>query len=397
MHSKITPRWRLAAGATALAVVVALAGCSVDSGGNGSGGSDSGGDTPLNDAVAELAAEQLEGLYGTGTYQEPATDGPVGQEGYAVSLVIAGVQTPTGTKVAEAAAEATDVLGWDLSIFDGQYDPAQYQEGIRRAIVQGSDAIWLYSIDCPLVQTALEEAKQAGIPVVSHESADCSDVDPAAESYFERSLPFVEGNFNDWGRGLGAAQAIWLLAQLGEQANVIEISVPELVVTEAVSVGFNEKMQELCSTCEVTTVEVQISDFGPALQEKIATALLRNPEANGLALSYDDLATAGGSAAVMESGRNDSLLVVAGTNFAPTMELIRNEAGLDAGFVYDENYAAWATVDMLNRLFAGAENASVGGPGLAVVDRDNGLAPEGEDWETDIDFRSVYKEVWGVS
>lgn len=391
MHSKFFRGRRVAGLAAALAVITVLAGCASDSGGN-----DSGGDAAAGDAVSEEATSQLEALYGTGTYQEPATDGPAGQEGHKIALVIAGVQTPTGTKVAEAAAEATGVLGWDLSIYDGKYDPAEYQEGIRQAIVQGADAIWLYSIDCPLVQTALDEAKQAGIPVVSHESADCSDVDPAAESYFDRTLPFVEGDFNDWGEGLGEAQAIWLLAQLGAEANVIEISVPELVVTEAVSVGFNAKMEELCPDCEVTTVEVQIADFGPALQEKIATALLRTPDANGLALSYDDLATAGGSAAVMESGRNDSLLVVAGTNFAPTMDLIRNDAGLDAGFVYDENYAAWATVDMINRLFAGAENASTG-PGLAVVDRENGLAAEGEDWVTDIDFRTAYKSIWGVS
>lgn len=391
-------RQRLVGAVAALAVVTALAGCGTDTGGASDGGSadrtTEGGD------VAKRAGEQLEALYGTGTYQKPANDGPEGQkgqEGYDVALVIAGAQTPTGTKVAKAAQEATEVLGWGLSTYDGQYNPSEYQEGIRQAVVQGVDAIWLYSIDCPLVQTALDEAKQASIPVFSHESADCSDVDPKAKSYFERTLPFAEGDFSDWGKGLGEAQAIWLLAQLGDKANVIEVSVPELVVTKAVSVGFNAKMKELCSTCKVTTVEVQTADFGPTLQEKIATALLRNPTANGLALSYDDLATAGGSAAVMESGRNDSLLVVAGTNFAPTMDLIRENKGLDAGFVYDENYAAWATVDMINRYFAGAAPASTGGPGLAVVDTDHGLTPEGEDWTTDIDFRTAYKEIWGVS
>ena len=48
---------------------------------------------------------------------------------------------------------------------------------------------------------------------------------------------------------------------------------------------------------------MQLADFGPALEEKISTALLRNPKANGMAVSYDDLVTVGGSAAVMSSGR----------------------------------------------------------------------------------------------
>ncbi|WP_420180897.1 sugar ABC transporter substrate-binding protein [Paenarthrobacter sp. TA1.8] len=393
MHSKLSRRKPLAGAVAALAVVTALASCGtgVSSDANSADKTTGGG------VAAQRAGEQLEALYGSGTYQEPASDGPKGQKGYDVALVIAGVQTPTGTKVAEAAQEATKVLGWGLSIYDGQYNPSEYQEGIRQAIVQDVDAIWLYSIDCPLVQTALDEAKKASIPVFSHESADCSDVDPKSESYFERTLPFAEGDFSDWGQGLGEAQAIWLLAKRGDEANIIEVSVPELVVTKAVSVGFNAKMKELCPKCEVTTVEVQTADFGPPLQEKIATALLRNPDANGLALSYDDLATAGGSAAVMEAARNDSLLVVAGTNFAPTMDLIRDDKGLDAGFVYDENYAAWAAVDMINRYFAGAENSPIGGPGLAVVDADHGLAPEGKDWTTNIDFRTAYKNNWGVS
>lgn len=386
---------RLAGVAVAVILMTATAGCST--GTAGSAGNGSGGEMGAGGEVAQRAAEQLEELYGNGTFTEPSTDGPAAQEGHEVALVIAGVQNPTGTKVAEAAEEATKALGWELSIYDGKYDPSQYQEGIRQAIVQDADAIWLYSIDCPLVESALGEAKQAGIPVVGHESADCSDVDPGADSYFDRNLHFAEGDFIEWGQGLGAAQAIWLLAQLGSEADVIEVSVPELVVTKAVSDGFNAKVEELCPSCQVTTVEVQTADFGPPMQEKIATALLRNPDANGLALSYDDLATAGGSAAVMESGRKDSLFVAAGANFPANMALIREDAGQDSGYVYDGSYATWAAADMLNRLFAGADPAPIGGPGIAVVDRGHGLVPKGDGWTTEIDFRSAYTKMWGSS
>lgn len=44
---------------------------------------------------------------------------------------------------------------------------------------------------------------------------------------------------------------------------------------------------------------------------------LDNQNANGLALSCDDLIAAGGSAAVMGSGRNDTFRVVAGTGLPP--------------------------------------------------------------------------------
>lgn len=390
MRSNSSRRRPLAGAALAVAVVAALAGCATNSGENGSGG-----ETSASDEVAQRAAEQLEAIYGAGTMGEPADDGPPAQTGRHVFMVNSGVQNPTGTKMVTGAQEAADLLGWELTVFDGKYDPSLYQEGIRQGIAQGADAIWLYSVDCPLVQTALDEARQAGIPVFSQEAAECSD-DPDVESYFAASLPFSEGTFADWGVGLGEAQAIWLLAQLGEKANVIEVSVPELVLTKAMSDGFNAKIDELCPTCEVTTVQARTAEFGPALQEKIATALLRNPDANGLALSYEDVVTAGGSAAVMESGRNDSLYVASCASFAANVELIRNNAGQDAGCVFDLTFETWAAADMINRYFAGVEPGETG-VGHAVIDRDHGLPAEGEDWATEIDYESIYKKVWGVS
>lgn len=133
-------------------------------------------------------------------------------------------------------------------------------------------------------------------------------------------------------------------------------------------------MEEQCPTCKVTEVKAQIADFGPALQEKIETALLRNPNANGMALSYDDLMTTGGSAAVMASGRNDSLAVIAGSGFPANVELIRKGQGQDAGFAYDMGYETWAAADMINRLLAGEEQGP-SGVGIAVFDAENGLRP----------------------
>lgn len=390
MHTTLSRRVRRLAGVAAVIALLSTgAGCSTEAGSTSTSAS--------VDSVAQGATKILESTYyGQGSYTEPSSSGPKAQSGHKIAVINSGVQSPTGTQQANAAREVAKLLGWDLTVYDGKYEPAAYQEGIRQAISQKADVIWLYSIDCPLVKTALAEAKKAGIPVVSQEAADCSDVDPKSPSYFARTLQFSEGNFVKWAQGLGAAQATWLVAKLGEKADIIEVSVPELVVTQAVHDGFAATMAKECPNCKVTNLQVQISDFGPAMQEKIETALLRNPKANGMAVSYDDLMTTGGSAAVMSSGRNDTLEVVAGSGFPANVDLVHKNQGQDAGYAYDASFETWAAADMVNRLLANAEPGK-SGVGVAVFDHDKGLPAEGKQWKTDVDYATAFKKVWGVS
>lgn len=383
------PVRRLVAGAAVLAVVSTAAACGGESGSTKASGS-------TDDPVAQAAAEKLDGLYGEGTFTLPPDSGPKAQKGYRVAVVSSGTQSPTGTSQGKAAKEVAELLDWDLTVYDGKYEPSEYQEGIRQAISAKADVIWLYSIDCPLVKTALDEAKRARIPVVSQEGADCSDVTPGADTYFARTMQFTEGNFIKWGEALGAAQATWLLAKLGKDANIIEVSVSELIITKTVHDGFQKAMAEQCPDCKVTNVPVRIADFGPALQEKISTALLRNPQANGLAVSYDDLMTAGGAAAVMASGRNDSLEVTSGSGYAANADLVRKNQGQDSGWTYDGRFETWGAADMVNRLLADEEPAA-SGVGVSVFDRDNNLPAEGEAFATTVDYVPVFKKVWGVS
>lgn len=401
MHSKegtmrLTPPGPVRRAAVAAVAIVLLAaaaaGCSTEGGGAATSKS-------AEDEVAQKASAELEGLYGKGTFAEPTAEGPAAQPGYKVTLVSSGVQSPTGTSQAGGAREAAKVLGWDLSVYDGKYEPSEYQEGIRQAIAQDADAIWLYSIDCPLVRTALDEAKKANIPVFSQEAADCSDVDASAPSYFAGSLDFTDGNFIEWGEALGASQAVWLLAKLGSDADIIEVSNTELVITKAVHDGFQKKMKDLCPDCKVTTVPIRIADFGPPLQEKVSTALLRNPNANGMAVSYDDLMTAGGGAAVVASGRNNDIEVIAGSGYAANVDQIHDNGGQDAGWTYDGAYEAWSTADLINRYFAG-EPAVPSGVGVSVFDREHNLPPKGEAFDVSmigIDYKPVFEKVWSGS
>lgn len=348
----------------------------------------------MNDEAAQVvqeAQERIAARLAGETYEAPPSEGPAAVSGARVAMVNVGTQAPTGGAVAENAREIADIMGWELSVYDAEFNPTKMQEGIRQAIAAQADVIWNFAIDCPLARTALEEAKAAGIPVIGQEAADCSDVDSSAPSLFDRNLEFADGDFIEWGRALGAAQADYLIAETNGEARVIEIAVPDLVVTAALHEGFVERMNE-CSTCEIVqTVENSAAALGPELQAKIEQALLRNPDANSLAVSYDDLMTAGGAAAVVSSGRSDDLLVVAGIGYEANIELVRNDLGQDAGYGIDYGYETWAAADLVNRFLAGAETPP-SGDSLGFFDRDN--LPESGSYVGPIDYRSAYTEVW---
>lgn len=378
-------RWGAVAAALAASVMLSACGSS-ESGGSASTVATGNG----QDNVA-TAQTKLDALY-KGSYAAPAAQGPAAQKGKKVFLVNVGVQAPTGSKVAESAREAAKVLGWELTVFDGKFEPNLYQEGIRQAIASDADVIWNFAIDCPVARTAFEEAKKAGIPVVAQEAADCSDADPAAPSLFSENLKYVEGSFLDWAKALGAAQADWVIAKTKGQAKVIEIAVPDLIITKALHEGFIAEMKT-CDTCEVVqTVETSAAVLGPALQSKIEQALLRNPTANAMALSYDDLMTGGGAAAIRGSGRSDALEVIAGTGFQANNELIAKNQGQDAGFGIDYVYETWAAADLVNRFLAGQPGVA-SGVGVQVYDRDNGLPTE--IYTSPIaDFQARYTAIW---
>lgn len=370
------------------AIVLTAAAC-----GDGDTGTDPSASGSASPSASESAPSAIEALY-AGTFKAPESTGPAAQKGKKVLVVNTGTQAPTGGEQATAVAEVGKILGWDVEVFDGKFEPATYQEGIRQAIAQKVDAIWLFAIDCPLVSAALQEAKAADIPVFGQEAADCADVDASGEKLFNDNLQYVEGDFLAWGEALGAAQADWIVSQVGEEANVIEFAVPSLIITQALSEGFQKRIAE-CTTCKVTTVDIALADFGPQLQSKFETALLRNSQANALAVSFDDLMTLGGAAAVTGSGRNSELQVIAGTGFDANNELIRTDAGQDAGYGYDISYETWASADMINRYFAGEPQAP-SGVGLSVYDRDNGLPPAGENFSTSIEYKSVYEGIWAA-
>lgn len=79
--------------------------------------------------------------------------------------------------------KAAALLGWKSILVDAVGDPAKMADGVRRAISIKADGILLQGVDAEVISAALQQAKDAGIHIVS------GDGDDRAGKFFEAIEP----------------------------------------------------------------------------------------------------------------------------------------------------------------------------------------------------------------
>jgi ribose transport system substrate-binding protein len=390
-----------------LAIVAAsllgLAGCRKSGGGRkdvvGAANASPGAASAAAPGDAEILAHakrQIELSY-QGTDREPPSSAPKPQPGKNVWIISPGQIGESASIPTNAVKEAGELLGWKMTIFDGKLDPSSFPTGIRQAIAAKADGVILHAIDCSLVKQALVEARAANVKILAYYALDCDDPSIKGQPLFHGSVNFGEqfGDYATLTRSWGAAKADWVIVKTRARAKVISFKQDELLVVKYIREGFEQELAK-CKTCEIVkTVDFTLSDLGPKLQQKAQGALLQHPEANAIHVPYDSAVLLGVSAALVESGRNDSIEVIGGEGFPSNVQLIRDNKGQDAANAFPAAWTGYAAVDSLNSLFHG-QRPQYSGLGWKLIDREHNLPPPGKGYEPQRDFRAAYKKAWGV-
>jgi ribose transport system substrate-binding protein len=347
--------------------------------------------------------ERLDVLRSGSTYSSPPTDGPAPQLGKRIWGVIYGLGTSASDDAARGLQQAGRDIGWDVRIFDGQFSANRYAEGINQAIADRADGIYLYVVDCALVQNALQQAKAAGIPVVAGESLDCNEVAGDGPRLFTSDIgPYNGGpyftekiGYKDWVASFGRSQAVSIIGATGGKAKVIDFYWTDSESTRLQEIGFRSELS-LCAECEVVdTVEFTAADLGPSLRAKADQALLRNPDANAVMGVYDAAVTGGIGPAVVASGRGDQIFVAGGEGTPPNVELVREGIGQNSGVVSPVQWESYAAMDAFNQIFHGAGAPRPTGIGVLVWDADHNMPTSPGLVQVPIDYRQAYLKAWG--
>ena len=373
--------------------LVALAAC------GSSNNNTTGGPSPTASAADFLATAQLHVQQDyQSTNKEPDKSSRPAAKGKKIVVISAGQAGLSASVPSNAAVEAAQALGWNVSLYDEKLDPSTAPALVRQAIAAGVDGIVVDATDCPLIKGPLQEAAAKGIKVVSIYSFDCNDplFGPGGQPLFSGAINFGVSDIDAFTESYGANQADAVITATKGHARVILINDLEFTVLRYTAKGFTDELAR-CSDCKVVAeVDFKAAELGPILQQKAAAALLQHPEANAVKIPYTAASLLGIAGAVAASGRiSGGLYVMGGEGFAPELDLIRAGKGVSAVNIIASDWVGWAAVDTLNSVFIGKQPAP-SGIGWALADKTHNLPASGP-YVPSIDFRAAYRGAWGVS
>jgi ribose transport system substrate-binding protein len=354
-------------------------------------------DVTVDPQMVAEAEKRLEAAY-KGTDRALPTSAPKPMPGKKVWIISPGQIGESASIPTNAAKEAGEAVGWKMTLYDAKLDLTNFSLGIRQAVAAKADGIILHAIDCALVKQPLIEARAAKVKILAYYALDCDDPSVKGEPLYDGSVNFGSqfGDYASLTRTWGAAKADWVIAKTKGKAKVIQFKQDELLVVKYIREGFEQGLAK-CKTCEIVkTVDFTLADLGPKLQQKAQGALLQHPEANAIHVPYDSAMLLGVGAALVESGRNDKIEVIAGEGFPSNIQLIRDNKGQDAANAFPAPWTGYAAIDSLNSLFHG-QKPQDSGIGYKLIDRDHNLPAPGKGYEPAADFRASYKKIWGIT
>jgi len=355
---------------------------------------------PTTNASTSSADQAVLNQVYKGTLTSPDTTPRPAVKGKKIVIISAGQSSISSSIPVNAAKEAAQKIGWGVTVYDSQLNPANLPNLMSQAIASGAQGI-VADFDCYNAKAQLEQAKAKHIVVVPIYSYDCNDPfagkpgTPPLWTGYPNYGPAANKNLGAFAEQYGFAQGQAVIAATGGHAKVIFFNDLEATVLYYTGTGFKNAIKQ-CAGCKIVDeVDFKGLDLGPTLQQRAATAILQHPEANAVKSPFTAATLLSIQPAVAESGRASKLYVMGGEGFQPELDLIRNHQGLNAVMISPSDWTGWAAIDTMNSLFRG-EKPAFSGLGWELVDANHNMPASGP-WEPAVDFKAIYEKAWGVS
>jgi ribose transport system substrate-binding protein len=183
---------------------------------------------------------------------------------------------------ADATVEAGKVAGVDVDVYSTTGTPAQWQQGMDRAIRGDAAAIILQGPDPNILLPQIRQAAQKGIPVISSHYVDVDDAPETLKKIPNLTIG-VPGPFSVASRLL----ADYVTVNSGGKGNVLYVPLDDFGVLQVtMQKAFEERLAEVCPDCTSTTANTtfaKVADTPSAVQ----SAIRRNPKIDWIVPAFD--------------------------------------------------------------------------------------------------------------
>jgi ribose transport system substrate-binding protein len=388
----VARKWWSAIGITLLAVVV-LAGCGSSSSSSSSSSSPSGSSSTEAESQPEeggsdvtAATEATEAaMKDITSWPGPESSPPIAPDKSIV--VIPCTMAAEGCKrQAEGFLEGAKAVGWQTKLIDPGGDPTKENAAIEQAITLHADGIFLVSVDPKSVSGPLAEARKAGIAVIASGTGGPQSQPSPTGLNHEVSLHGPEQ---------GEVLGNYIVSDSGGKANVGIFTTSESATVQERVEG-TKKVLDGCTECNVVEeTNAPVTSLGTELTSRAKALVQAHPEIEYIWVGFDAAAT-NVVEAVTEAGLADKVKVVAFNGNAQNLEFIRNGQSESADVGEGCEWAGWAGVDDMNRVFNESEIPADDGVPSKLLTKEN-LPPKGQTFEGEFDFREKYEELWKVN
>jgi ribose transport system substrate-binding protein len=368
--------------------VLALAGCGGDDTGGGAAAA------PASGAVKagiEHAKTQIEKYRAVPSFQPPgpAFDARKAAAGKTLLSIPASSSIPFVQTIQNGIKGISGQVGMNFIDWPNQGKPVQWVQGMNQALDRKANVINLLAgINPGALGPQIAKAEGAGASVVASHLYDVNQ--PATNGADSVSIYYEQA---------GRLLADWVIAETGGKADVLAVTINEVVSTKPMMTGINDEFAKHCgSGCKVSSVNTAIADVATRIQPQVQSALVKDPKINYVIALYDSAEAPFVVAGIRQAGAKGRVKVVTFNGTPSVLKMVKaGDVEMDVGESLD--WISYGVMDQVMRLAAGMDPVKDPKLPIRIFDESNvdetGTPPTDSKGYGD-SYRDGYMKLWGL-
>ena len=319
----------------------------------------------------------------------PAFDAKKAAAGKTILSIPASSEIPFVQTIQNGMKSIAGQVGMNFIDWPNQGRPTQWVQGMNQALDRKANVINLLAgINPGALAPQIAKAQADGANVIASHLYDVNQ--PATNGAESVSIYYEQA---------GRLLADWVIAKTGGKADVLAVTINEVVSTKPMMHGINDEFARYCgSGCKVSSVNTAIADVATRIQPQVQSALVKDPKINYVIALYDSAEAPFAVAGIRQAGAKGRVKVVTFNGTPSVLKMVKaGDVEMDVGESLD--WISYGVMDQVMRLAGGMPPVKDPKLPIRIFDQSNvddtGTPPTDSKGYGDA-YREGYMKLWGM-